>query len=72
MLFVIQRTLLNRGPLNQGSSVERIGDPSWGQLKGSQLIRVYLQYFTDNNFGTLIADHLIEGGCLIEVQLYCS
>ena len=33
--------------------MKRIGDPSWGQLKGSQLIRVYLQYFTDNDFGTL-------------------
>ena len=42
-----------RGLLNRGSTVKRIGDPSWGQLKGSQLIRVYLQYFTDNDFGTL-------------------
>ena len=46
MLFVIQRTLLNRGPLNQGSTVKRIGDTSWRQLKGSQLIGVYLQLLT--------------------------
>ena len=42
----------------------------WQLNRSGRLIGVYLRYFTENIFGTLITGQWIRGGCLIEIWLY--